>query len=208
MTIFLYILAFFLLGSVPFGWLVGKFWLGTDVRKEGSGNIGMTNVMRIGGRIPGIVTFLLDFGKGFLAVQLTPIIAFSAHEEVVTQEVMLTLVGCIVVLGHVFSIFLKFRGGKGVSTLFGVLVALNLSIALIAGAIWISLFIWRRISSLSALTMLIILPWLFLLVPWMTEQIPSERQFLMMFALSSLLVYKHRGNILRLISGEERRLKT
>ena len=208
MIFFLCLLAAFLLGSVPFGLLVGKLWLGTDVRKEGSGNIGMTNVMRIGGRVPGIVTFLLDFGKGFLAVRLASLNDVLLNEDDETRMLMLTLVGCAVVLGHVYSVFLKFKGGKGVSTLFGNLAALSLGIGLLAGAVWILMFLWKSVSSLSALTLLFILPWLFLLIPWLTGQIPSLKQFFMIFALSALLIYKHRKNISRLISGEEGKLKT
>ena len=208
MIFFLYLLVAFLLGSVPFGLLVGKIWLGTDVRKEGSGNIGMTNVMRIGGRGPGIVTFLLDFGKGFVSVRLASLDAVLLNEDDETRMLMLTLVGCAVVLGHVYSVFLKFKGGKGVSTLFGILAALSLGIGLLAGAVWISMFLWKRVSSLSALTLLVILPWFFLLIPWLTEQIPSLKQFFMIFALSALLIYKHKENISRLISGEEGILKT
>ena len=208
MIYFLCLLAAFLLGSVPFGLLVGKIWLGTDVRKEGSGNIGMTNVMRIGGRGPGIVTFLLDFGKGFLAVRLASLDDVLLNKDDETRMLMLTLVGCAVVLGHVYSVFLKFKGGKGVSTLFGILAALSLGIGLLAGAVWISMFLWKRVSSLSALTLLVVLPWLFLLIPWLTEQIPSLKQFFMIFALSALLIYKHKENISRLISGEEGKLKT
>ena len=208
MIFFLCLLAAFLLGSVPFGLLVGKMWLGTDVRKEGSGNIGMTNVMRIGGRGPGIVTFLLDFGKGFLAVKLASLDDVLLNKDDETRMLMLTLVGCAVVLGHVYSVFLKFKGGKGVSTLFGILVELSLGIGLLAGAVWISMFLWKKVSSLSALTLLVVLPWLFLLIPWLTEQIPSLKQFFMIFALSALLIYKHKENISRLISGEEGKLKT
>ena len=207
MIFFLYLLAAFLLGSVPFGLLVGKIWLGIDVRKEGSGNIGMTNVMRIGGRGPGIVTFLLDFGKGFLAVRLASLDAVLLNEDDETRMMMLTLVGCAVVLGHVYSVFLKFKGGKGISTLFGILAALSLGIGLLTGAVWISMFLWKKVSSLSALTLLVVLPWLFLLIPWLTDQIPSLKQFFMIFALSALLIYKHKENISRLISGEEGKLK-
>ena len=208
MILFLCILASFLLGSVPFGLLVGKIWLGIDVRKEGSGNIGMTNVMRIGGRGPGIVTFLLDFCKGFLAVRLASLDDVLLNEDGETRMLMLTLVGCVVVLGHVYSVFLRFKGGKGISTLFGILAELSLGIGLLAGAVWISMFLWKRVSSLSALTLLVVLPWLFLLIPWLTEQILSLKQFFMIFALSALLIYKHRENISRLISGEEGKLKT
>ena len=129
------LLAAFLLGSVPFGLLVGKIWLGIDVRKEGSGNIGMTNVMRIGGHGPGIVTFLLDFGKGFLAVRLASLNDVFLNDDDETRILMLTLVGCAAVLGHVYSVFLKFKGGKGVSTLFGILAALSLGIGLLAVAV-------------------------------------------------------------------------
>ena len=188
MIFFLYAVAGFLLGSIPFGWVVGKVWLGTDVRTQGSGNIGMTNVMRIGGRGPGVLTFLLDFGKGWLAVKLAGFCSVSFSEDPETQTLLITLIGCAAVIGHVFSVFFKLRGGKGVSTLFGILAAVNLSIFLLAAAVWIGMFVWKRISSLSALIMLGLLPWLFLIVPWLTQITASWNQFFVMFGIFVILI--------------------
>ena len=182
--------------------------MGTDVRMLGSGNIGMTNLIRIGGLGPGILTFLLDFSKGWLAVKLTNLNSITFSEESETQTVFITLIGCAAVIGHVFSIFLKFRGGKGISTLFGFLAALNLTIFLLAALVWVSIFAWKKISSLSALIMLGLLPWLFLIVPLISQNTSSWQQFFVMFALTSLLIYKHWENIKRLLSGEEGQLIT
>ena len=170
MTFFLLLLSAFLLGGIPFGLIIGKLLLGIDVRQSGSGNIGMTNVMRVGGKLPGVLTFLLDFGKGSLAVWL-------------------------------------FKGGKGVSTLFGVLAALNLPVGLGAAAVWLGLFTVKRISSLAALTMLATLPVWFLLIPWFQGMPIIWSQFGMFCTLDILLLYKHRENIARLRTGQETQLK-
>ncbi|MDP6728359.1 MAG: glycerol-3-phosphate 1-O-acyltransferase PlsY [SAR324 cluster bacterium] len=207
MIVMIYIILGFFLGSIPFGLFVGKIWLGTDVRQQGSGNIGMTNVMRIGGKGPGVLTFVLDFLKGWLAVFL----AASAlnPEETQTQYtiIFLSAVAFSAVCGHIFSIFLHFKGGKGVSTLFGSLAALYFEIALICAIIWVLMFLLKKISSLSALTMLIIMPWLFLLMPWLKEVPFSGYQFIIMIALSGLMIYKHHENIVRLLKGKEGKLK-
>ena len=198
----------FLLGSIPFGLLISRYWLKIDIRQKGSGNIGMTNVMRVGGKLPGIVTFVLDFGKGSLAVLLAQTV-FSVSET--TPEIhflFLSITGIVVVCGHVFSIFLKFKGGKGISTLFGVLVVLNLSIGFAAALVWVGIFLWKKISSLSAVSMLIVLPWLFLLVPWLANETPVWTMFFLFLLLSSLLIFKHRGNIKRLLKGQEGQLSS
>ena len=198
----------FLLGSIPFGLLISRYWLKIDIRQQGSGNIGMTNVMRVGGKLPGIMTFVLDFGKGSLAVLLAQTV-FSMSETVPeTRLLLLSITGVVVVCGHVFSVFLRFKGGKGISTLFGVLAVLNLSIGLIASLVWAGMFLWKKISSLSAITMLMILPWLFLLVPWLANETPVLTMFFLFLLLSSLLIFKHRGNIQRLLKGQEGQLSS
>ena len=106
-----YILVF-LLGGIPFGLLISRYWLKIDIRQQGSGNIGMTNVMRVGGKLPGLLTFLLDFGKGSLSVILAKIFVMPLINEIETQKFFLSLAGVIVVCGHVFSVFLRFKGGK------------------------------------------------------------------------------------------------
>jgi glycerol-3-phosphate acyltransferase PlsY len=198
----------FLLGSIPFGLLISRYWLKIDIRQHGSGNIGMTNVIRVGGKLPGIMTFVLDFGKGSLAVLLAQTV-FSVSETVPEARLLLlSITGVVVVSGHVFSVFLRFKGGKGISTLFGVLAVLNLSIGLIASLVWAGMFLWKKISSLSAITMLMILPWLFLLVPWLANETPVWTIFLLYLLLSLLLLFKHRGNIQRLLKGQEGHLSS
>jgi glycerol-3-phosphate acyltransferase PlsY len=198
----------FLLGSVPFGLLISRYWLKIDIRQQGSGNIGMTNVMRVGGKLPGILTFLLDFGKGSLAVLLAQT-AFPVSEiEPETQLIFLSIAGVVVVCGHVFSLFLRFKGGKGISTLFGVLAILELNVGICAAFVWAGMFFWKRVSSLSAITMLIVLPWLFLLVPWLQNETPVWAMFFLFLLLSSLLIFKHRENIQRLLKGQEGQLSS
>ena len=198
----------FLLGSIPFGLLISRYWLKIDIRQQGSGNIGMTNVMRVGGKLPGILTFLLDFGKGSLAVLLAQT-AFPVSEiEPETQLIFLSIAGVVVVCGHVFSLFLRFKGGKGISTLFGVLAILELNVGICAAFVWAGMFFWKRVSSLSAITMLVVLPWLFLLIPWLQNETPVWAMFFLFLLLSSLLIFKHRENIQRLLKGQEGQLSS
>ena len=125
----MYLISFFilvfLLGGIPFGLLISRYWLKIDIRQQGSGNIGMTNVMRVGGKLPGLIPFVLDFGKGLMAVLLAKTFIPALVIDIETQKIFLSLAGVIVVCGHVFSVFLRFKGGKGISTLFGVLAILN-----------------------------------------------------------------------------------
>ena len=203
MTLLLLLLAAFLLGSIPFGLIVGKLLLGIDVRESGSGNIGMTNVMRVGGKLPGALTFLLDFGKGSFTVWLAQLWPAGETDAPIWQ---VSLVAVTTVCGHIFSVFLRFKGGKGISTLFGVLAVLNLPVGLGAAAVWLGLFAAKRISSLSAITMLATLPVWFLLIPWFQENSVTWSQFGMFCALDVLLLYKHRDNIARLHTGQEAKL--
>ena len=198
----------FLLGSIPFGLLISRYWLKIDIRRQGSGNIGMTNVMRVGGKLPGILTFVLDFGKGSVAVLLGQTYFPASETDPGTQLIILSTAGIAVVCGHVFSVFLRFKGGKGISTLFGVLAALQLNIGICAALVWVGVFMWKRISSLSAITMLAVLPWLFLLIPWLQNETPVWPMFFLFLLLSSLLIFKHRENIQRLLKGQEGQLSS
>ena len=100
----------FLIGSVPFGLIISRYWLKLDIRNEGSGNIGMTNVMRVGGKWPGVLTFFLDFGKGTFAVLFAKIFFSNSELNVEEQLFFQNLSAIFVVLGHVFSVFLRFKG--------------------------------------------------------------------------------------------------
>ena len=206
----MYLISFFILvfliGGIPFGLLISRYWLKIDIRQKGSGNIGMTNVMRVGGKLPGLLTFILDFGKGALAVILAKTFLPSLKIDIETQIIFSSLTGFTVVFGHVFSVFLRFKGGKGISTLFGVLAVLHLNIGICAASIWLAMFFWKHISSLSGITMLIVLPWLFLLIPWLKNELLIWPVFFVFLLLSSLLIYKHLENIKRLIKGQEGQL--
>ena len=208
----MYLISFFilvfLLGGIPFGLLISRYWLKIDIRQQGSGNIGMTNVIRVGGKLPGLLTFVLDLGKGSVAVLLAKNFIPALVIDIETQKIFLSLAGVIVVCGHVFSVFLRFKGGKGISTLFGVLAVLHLNIGICAAIVWFVMFFWKRISSLSGITMLTALPWLFLLIPWVKNESTVWPVFFLFLLLSFLLVYKHLENLKRLLKGQENQLSS
>ena len=137
MTLLISLLIAYLLGSIPFGLLIGRFWLGVDVRQQGSGNIGMTNVMRVGGKLPGTLTFILDFSKAWLAVVIAELVLLEESSPEPTLGILM-LGGAFSILGNVVPVFLRFKGGKGISTLFGVLAVLHLNIGLCAAIIWLT----------------------------------------------------------------------
>ncbi|MGK5094377.1 glycerol-3-phosphate 1-O-acyltransferase PlsY [Deltaproteobacteria bacterium TL4] len=196
----------YLIGSIPFGLMISKYWLGVDIREHGSGNIGMTNVLRVGGKLPGLLTFLLDFSKGSAAL-LIAVNLFELSPVPETLKIQLGGVSASVICGHVFSIFLRFNGGKGISTTLGALLVLDYWIALISVSIWISVFLAKRISSLAAIVMLSSLPFLFLVIPWLRAEDINYVQFAIFLMLSLLLIYRHRENIRRLYHGAEQQLK-
>ncbi|MBF0238310.1 MAG: glycerol-3-phosphate acyltransferase [SAR324 cluster bacterium] len=187
--------------------LVGRLWLGIDIRQHGSGNIGMTNVMRAGGKGPGAVTFLLDFAKGAVAVVIARFGLSESGMELPELFTHYTLIGVVAVLGHVHSVFLGFKGGKGISTLFGVLAVLDFRVGLLVALIWVAVFIAKKISSLSSLVMLGCLPFMFVLVSGVSGQGINWTQTGLMLFLSLWLIYQHRQNIRRLLNGTEGTLK-
>ena len=201
---YLLLLIGYCVGSIPFGFLIGKGILGVDIRTKGSGNIGMTNVMRVGGKLPGILTFLMDFAKGGVMMAIArPWLLDESGSVLVFQW---SCLGIALVCGHIYSIFLKLKGGKGISTLFGVLAVLHLPVGLVSALVWVGVFLVKRISSLAALVMLTLLPFLFLIIPWGMEKTISFPQCLLFCGLSALLIYRHRENIARLLKGEEKQL--
>jgi len=189
------LLSAYLLGAIPFGLLITRVFLGYDVRTQGSGNIGMTNVMRTGGKLPGIATFLLDFGKGSIAVWAT--------QEVFQAPVgLVILVSFLAVLGHTRSVFLKFTGGKGVATNLSVWLILDWRIFLVLALTWIVVFLLKKISSLSALLSLLALP-------VATGIIHGVSPLLFLALLLSLyIIALHHDNIRRLFQGEEKVLQS
>jgi len=180
----------YLCGSIPFGLLITRFAGGPDIRKIGSGNIGATNVLRTGRRTLAAATLLGDILKGTLAVVLT--------QAVLGRDfAIVAAIGAF--LGHVFPVWLGFRGGKGVATYIGVLIGLSWPAALVFCAIWAAVAAISRYSSLAALVASAITP-LFL---WWRGQVLEAEVFLL---LTVLLWIMHRGNIVRLSQGYESRI--
>src|ERR1700756_2282978 len=147
----------YLLGSVPFGYLAGRL-LGIDIRQAGSGNVGATNVVRVLGKRYGYPVFAFDFLKGFVAVQIAMLIAPGRPPEWNSPEIFGILAAISSVLGHLYPPWLKFKGGKGVATSAGALLALTPVATLIGVAIWIVLFWLTGYVSLASMAAAIILP--------------------------------------------------
>jgi acyl phosphate:glycerol-3-phosphate acyltransferase len=178
----------YLLGSIPFGVLVAKAY-GTDLRSKGSGNIGATNALRVLGKKAGALTLLGDMLKGVAAVLIA--LRFGGYEAG-------TLAAGAAVLGHDFSIFTGFKGGKGVATSLGTILALEPFIGLACLGVWLLAFIAIRISSVSALAAFTALPVLALVLKG------GNYFFIVLsFFLAIMIFIKHRENIKRLIKGEE-----
>ncbi|MGE5808287.1 MAG: glycerol-3-phosphate 1-O-acyltransferase PlsY [Nitrospirota bacterium] len=185
------ILASYLLGAVPFGLLFTKLFSGIDVRSVGSGNIGATNVLRAAGKKIAVLTLLADGLKGFLPVYVARLLF---HDEWTTA-----LSGAAAVLGHVFPVWLRFKGGKGVATSFGVVLAVSPWVGLIALLAWLTAAIVWRYSSLSALVAFASYPLITFIVP----PEPSKPFGSLSLFIFGMIYYRHRENIKRLVAGTE-----
>ncbi len=189
------LLVSYLLGSVPFGVLLAKLFGGADVRKAGSGNIGATNVARVAGPAAGVLTLLLDAAKGWLAVWLA---GHVMHGE----AGFLVAAGFLALLGHCFPPWLRFRGGKGVATAAGAFAALCPE-AMIAALILFALVVWFwRYVSLGSLAAAATIP-LFVYFLWAPHFAPPNIVTFGSLAIAALVIFQHRGNIGRLVRGEE-----
>ncbi|MFZ0213412.1 MAG: glycerol-3-phosphate 1-O-acyltransferase PlsY [Candidatus Acidiferrales bacterium] len=188
----------YLLGSIPFGYLIVKLGHGADVRASGSGNIGATNVSRVAGKGAGIATLVLDTGKGYLAVWLT---LHWPHSNI--RWVMAAALAAIV--GHTFSCWLGFRGGKGVATGLGVFLAISWQAMAAAALLWIIVIAFWRYVSLGSIAAAAALPFLIYLF-YAPGHAPPRAVSLGSVLIAVLIIGKHRENIARLIAGTESRL--
>jgi glycerol-3-phosphate acyltransferase PlsY len=179
----------YLLGSILFGDIVARI-KGVNLREIGSGNVGATNVSRALGKKFGVLVFLLDMLKGFIPTAL----ALSLY-GIKSKVVM--FVGVASVLGHMFSVFDRFRGGKGVATAFGVVLALSYKLALILFLVWVAVLFWKRYVSLASISASVSAPLVFLLAGYPFHIV------LMGVFIGVLIVYKHKDNIDRILSGRE-----
>jgi glycerol-3-phosphate acyltransferase PlsY len=193
-------IAAYLVGSIPTGFLVAKA-KGIDIRSVGSGNIGATNVFRILGKPAGVFVLVFDGLKGFAACAWFSDVIIKAFAVAAEEEVYLRLVaGLAVVVGHNFTCWLKFKGGKGIATSAGVLAALVPWALIIILSIWIILFVLTRYVSLGSVAAAFTLPF----ATWLTTK--NWTLTIVTGALGALAIYKHKGNIQRLLSGTENRI--
>lgn len=190
----------YMLGSVPTAVWIGKSFYNVDVRQHGSGNAGATNTFRVLGRKPGIVVFLIDVLKGWLAVQLSVFINSGGftHNQYVNIQILL---GLSALLGHIFPLWAQFKGGKGVATLFGLVIALHPASAFLAFAVFILLFVSTRYVSVGSIAAGISYPLLVLFA----FRLPSVSMHIFSVSMTGLLIFTHRKNIRRLINREESR---
>ena len=179
----------YLLGSIPFGLILSKIFLKKDIRKSGSGNIGATNVLRSGGKVLGFLTLIMDGLKSYLAVMIT-IRFFSDY---------FFLSAILVFLGHLFPIWLKFKGGKGVATYLGILFGLNFFYAVVFILSWLTIiFITKFVSLGSLVSSLIVLS--------INVYFEGLNDSIMLFLFLVLIIYSHRTNIGRLKLGTENKI--
>ena len=190
MNIYLLIVGSYLIGSVPFGYILTKFFLNKDIRKIGSGNIGATNVLRTGNKIIGYATLLLDVLKAVL-----PIIFIKINYP---EYVFISALS--VFIGHVFPVWLKFRGGKGVATYVGILCCINIYLGVSFGLVWLITFLIFKYSSLSSLIGSFSIP----IINFFIFNDEIVFFFIIMFVL---IFYTHRENIKRLLNHTESKTK-
>ena len=180
----------YLMGSIPFGLILTKLFLNKDIREIGSGNIGATNVLRSGNKIVGYTTLILDILKAVIPVIFVKIYYID----------FLYLASLCAFLGHVFPVWLKFKGGKGVATYVGILCAINVYFGIIFGLCWFVIFGITKFSSLSSLIASISIP-VYLII---TSNFDEIFFFIIMFVL---IFFTHRENIKRLKNKEETKTK-
>ena len=179
----------YLAGSIPFGLILAKIFLKQDIRQSGSGNIGATNVLRTGGKLLGLLTLILDGLKGYIAVLVT----MKYYQDYIFLSALLSF------LGHLFPIWLKFKGGKGVATYLGILFAFNILLPLVFIVSWLVIVFISKFVSLASLvsTFIVLIVNIFL---------KGLDQSVILFLFFVLIMYSHKTNIGRLKAGTENKI--
>jgi len=190
----------YLLGAIPFGVLIVKMRGGPDIRESGSGNIGAANVARNAGVVAGVVTLVLDAGKGYFAVWLA---ARVTHGNIL----WMTIAAAAAVIGHIFPVWLGFHGGKGVATGLGAFLPVCREAVLLALVLWVLVVGFWRYSSLGSIIATAAMP-VFVYLLYAPGHAPPIDVTVCTVAISLLILWKHRANMRRLIAGKETRLTT
>lgn len=200
MTLFcqiIFLILTYLIAAIPFGLVLTKLFVKKDVRQFGSGNIGATNVVRVAGKKIGLLTLILDGVKGATMV----VAARFLFQNVNDLHLFLVIVGAVAILAHVYPVYLNFKGGKGVATTLAILLSLDLNIGLLVIGCWIALFAIFRTASISSVTS--VFASIFLSIYF---EAPKSQVLFCCFIFLIILI-RHKENISRLISGEEKSFK-
>lgn len=195
MNILLAITFGYLIGSIPFGLLIIRFAGKGDIRHVGSGNIGASNATRAGGRWLGLLTFLFDASKGALAFYVA-LLLLKGNEMV---QLVSYIAGFFAVIGHNFPIWLKFKGGKGVATSFGLYLAILWPVGLLSIVVWFLVALWKRMSSLASLISL-------LASPVIAALFQDYLLAFVAFALWIIAMIRHKDNLIRIKNGTEAKI--
>jgi acyl phosphate:glycerol-3-phosphate acyltransferase len=197
----------YLIGAIPWGYLIGKRQ-GIDIRTLGSKNIGATNVTRVIGKWSGRLCFVLDFIKGFIPVLIVTILCKKGIIDD-SYHIMQMVAALSAVVGHMFPVYLWFRGGKGISTTGGALLALAPYSFAIAGIVWVMVYLLSRYVSLASIAAATILPICATLISWLKPELYYHSPYVLgfLYFLSIMAILKHSGNIKRLLKGTENRFE-
>jgi|TARA_B100000508_G_C11437408_1_gene266806 glycerol-3-phosphate acyltransferase PlsY len=183
-------------GSIPFAYILPKIFGLGDIRKLGSGNVGATNVLRAGNKLLAIIVLAFDIIKGF-----APLFILKNYYHNELSEIIILFIGSAAILGHIFPIWLKFKGGKGVATYIGFLFAINYIFGIIFIITWLLIAFLKKYSSLASITSLVLLPLFVMLFSY-------EKQIIYLLILINLIIIsKHYSNIYRLIHKSETKIK-
>ena len=183
-------------GSIPFAYILPKIFGLGDIRNIGSGNVGATNVLRAGNKLLAIIVLAFDIIKGFV-----PLFVLKNYYHNELSEIIILFIGSAAILGHIFPIWLKFKGGKGVATYIGFLFAINYIFGIIFIITWLLIAFLKKYSSLASITSLVLLPIFVMLFSY-------EKQIIYLLILINLIIIsKHYSNIYRLINKSETKIK-
>ena len=192
----------YLIGSINFSIIISKKVAGFDVREKGSGNAGTTNMLRTVGKKAALITLVCDILKGVISILLALLIGKIAKEA--NNSILVQIAGILVIIGHTFPIFFKFKGGKGVATAVGVLLTTNWQLGLICLIFGLVLIALTRMVSLGSITAAILFPILVLFIK--TNYIVEGNYFIYSLIIAVMVVFNHRENVKRLLSGTENKL--
>ena len=179
----------YILGSIPFGLIITKFFLGKDIRNIGSGNIGTTNVLRTGKKSLAVATLVLDVLKGYMSI-------FIAHKYF-NELIYLSALICFI--GHIFPLWLKFKGGKGVAAYLGIILGISFSFGIVFSIAWFLIAIISRYASLSSI-IASMLVWIYSIF------MDNEIQTYLLFIIFVIIIYTHKDNIIRIKNSSESKI--